>query len=162
MLKCSIYKKSPSYCYKHFKCRCKICRGWKRRTDTYPNRVKAREVSRIWRLNNLERSRLNSINYQKNNPDKLLSWKLKHFKLTIEDYNNLLKQQNGVCAICGQSEIKKIKNTPCRLSIDHDHQTGKVRGLLCSKCNTGVGLFDNNCVLLNKAIEYLNNNGEIK
>jgi len=61
-----------------------------------------------------------------------------NYGITIEDYNTLLTQQGEKCAICGkhQSEF----NYP--LHIDHDHKTGKVRGLLCSGCNTGLGHFE--------------------
>jgi hypothetical protein len=75
----------------------------------------------------------------------------KTYKISLENYNNLLKSQNGVCAICGQ--IEKINNRS--LSIDHDHVTGKIRGLLCYECNTGLGKFKDNEILLNKASDYL-------
>jgi hypothetical protein len=69
------------------------------------------------------------------------TWKTdrkKHFKraygITVEDYETMLANQNGVCKIC---------NRPCKsgksLAVDHCHETGKVRGLLCAKCNTNLG-----------------------
>jgi hypothetical protein len=75
------------------------------------------------------------------------------YGLSKEDYNNLFQKQKGCCAICGihQSESKH------RLHIDHDHNTGKVRGLLCGNCNTGIGNLRDSIDLLKKAIGYLEN-----
>jgi hypothetical protein len=62
----------------------------------------------------------------------------------------MLEQQNGVCAIChGNCTTWKA------LSVDHDHRTGKVRGLLCQTCNTGIGALDDSPDLLRRALEYL-------
>lgn len=70
------------------------------------------------------------------------------FGLTTEDYDRLLESQNGVCAICG----KKPKG---KLHVDHCHATGIVRGLLCHKCNAGLGLFCDEPSLMMRAIEYV-------
>ena len=67
------------------------------------------------------------------------------------EYEALLQSQNGLCAICGEPAGAK------RLSIDHDHETGSVRGLLCTLCNSGLGHFRDNEVLLRMAIDYLAN-----
>jgi len=76
------------------------------------------------------------------------------YGVTKEDYNNLYNKQNGCCRICTrhQSEFNK------RLSVDHNHETGKVRGLLCSKCNQAIGLLKENINSLENAIEYLKEN----
>ncbi len=79
----------------------------------------------------------------------------KKFGLTIEEYNKLLKKQNGVCVICGKKEIVKWKGILKSLAVDHNHKTGKVRGLLCYKCNIGIGFFQEDILILKKAIEYL-------
>ena len=73
--------------------------------------------------------------------------KLSH-SFTIKDYNHLFLKQGGVCAICKKTENK-------RLSIDHDHETGIVRGLLCSNCNLGIGKLFDNVEYLQSAILYL-------
>jgi hypothetical protein len=62
----------------------------------------------------------------------------------------MLKDQNGGCYICG-----KVPDDKRALDIDHDHATGKVRGLLCSNHNRGIGLLDDDISLLAKAIQYL-------
>lgn len=73
--------------------------------------------------------------------------------MTLEQYNAMLIEQKGVCAICGKSEEVSPKGV---LSIDHDHTTGKVRGLLCDTCNRGgLGHFYDNVSLLRNAIKYL-------
>lgn len=62
--------------------------------------------------------------------------------------------RSGVCKICGEPEKTKKQGTLRRLSIDHDHRTGKVRGLLCYYCNLGLGKFKDNPELLMKAYLY--------
>jgi Recombination endonuclease VII len=73
---------------------------------------------------------------------------LRDYGITLEDYDALLAKQNGVCAICK----KKSDRTLC---VDHCHSTGVVRGLLCLKCNTGLGCYDDNPSFMLIAIEYL-------
>ena len=79
------------------------------------------------------------------------------FGISLEGYNKLFTQQNGVCAICGKPEtvccakINELKP----LSVDHDHQTHFVRGLLCSRCNQGLGLLKDNVDYLKNAVIYL-------
>lgn len=76
---------------------------------------------------------------------------IKTFGITPNDYNLILKSQNGVCLICRGLQ----KNTSINLAVDHCHVTGKVRGLLCDSCNNGLGRFKDNPELLIKAAEYL-------
>lgn len=77
----------------------------------------------------------------------------KRYGISKENYYNLLEEQNGVCAICFKAEIQGRK-----LSVDHNHLTGEVRGLLCSKCNMVLGLLGDNDELLLNALNYLKNN----
>lgn len=72
------------------------------------------------------------------------------YGITVEQFNNLLAQQQGVCAICKKPEIDNK-----RLSVDHCHKTKTIRGLLCSACNGGLGLFKDDCYSLQQAIEYV-------
>jgi len=76
------------------------------------------------------------------------------YGINLEDFEDFLRQQDGKCAICkiDQKDFKK------RMSVDHDHKTGLIRGLLCDKCNRGLGHFSDSQDLMLKAIEYLNNN----
>lgn len=72
-------------------------------------------------------------------------------------YQEMLKEQNGVCAICRQPETAPDKSSGKirDLAIDHDHKTGKIRALLCSNCNRGLGLFNDDIELLAKARAYV-------
>jgi len=94
---------------------------------------------------------------RKNNRKRFKSYELKKsFGITLEDYENLLKNQNGVCAICGNPETATTNGGELRkLSVDHDHETGEVRGLLCTNCNNGLGRFKDSPDLFQKALNYL-------
>jgi hypothetical protein len=70
------------------------------------------------------------------------------YGLSLEDYKAISARQDGACAICR----KKSGRILC---IDHCHSTGKVRGLLCSKCNSGLGFFQDNSRLLQAAMDYM-------
>lgn len=63
--------------------------------------------------------------------------------------------QNGLCAICNKPETAFMKTKTMFLAVDHDHATGEVRGLLCTNCNNGLGRFNDNIELLQKAIQYI-------
>ncbi len=73
----------------------------------------------------------------------------KEFGINPDEYILLLDRQDGVCAICGNAPDNK------QLAVDHCHKIGKVRGLLCQYCNTGIGLFKEDPEILAKAIDYL-------
>lgn len=75
--------------------------------------------------------------------------RIRSYGISVDQYNYLFKIQKGVCYICQEKELKKS------LGIDHDHKTGKVRGLLCSKCNTAIGLLKDDPELLTRAQNYL-------
>lgn len=79
------------------------------------------------------------------------------FGLTVADYAALLEVQGGLCAICRQPEtaVSHKNGLPVPLCVDHCHETGRVRGLLCRKCNSGIGMFGDNPVLVQSAIGYL-------
>ena len=72
------------------------------------------------------------------------------YGITADDFKQMFETQQGKCAIC--NEEPKTKRG---LHVDHDHETGKVRGLLCHGCNVALGSFKEDVTLLNKAIEYL-------
>jgi len=79
------------------------------------------------------------------------SGKYKKYNLTEKEYNYLFSLQKGGCKICKkhQSKLKK------KLSVDHCHKTGRIRGLLCSNCNLALGLFKDNEEVIKQAIIYL-------
>lgn len=84
----------------------------------------------------------------------------KNFGITKEKYQELLKRQNYVCALCKQPETAGDPkyNTIRSLAVDHDHETGEIRGLLCSNCNLSIGILGNSLQeILNKLKTYKNN-----
>lgn len=81
----------------------------------------------------------------------------KRYGITWEDYQELLVKQGHKCAICGSNDAQS-ERTSGKLFIDHCHTTGKVRGLLCSKCNHALGQFNDDETLLFKAVDYLRSN----
>jgi hypothetical protein len=86
-----------------------------------------------------------NISYQKAYQRKI------KYNLTQEDYDLKLKEQNYSCAICNMHKDDYSKE----FSVDHCHITGKVRGLLCNNCNSGIGFFDEYEYVMKKAIQYL-------
>ena len=76
--------------------------------------------------------------------------------LGLQTYTGLLIIQGYTCAICGQEEeAKSNAGSIKRMAVDHDHNTDEVRGLLCQKCNTALGLFKDDADILKRAVEYL-------
>lgn len=81
---------------------------------------------------------------------------LKKYGITAAHYKRLYNRQKGLCAICRQPEAKRHKSgEPFELAVDHNHDTGLVRGLLCGKCNAAIGLMDDDTERLRNAIKYL-------
>jgi hypothetical protein len=88
--------------------------------------------------------------YRERFPRKARSAVLKAtFGITLDDYDQILLEQNGGCAICGTPPKTK------RLSIDHDHTTGRIRGLLCNDCNAGLGFFQESVGRFRRALAYM-------
>ena len=79
------------------------------------------------------------------------------YGITAEDYYDMLADQNNSCAICNSETVNSSRVSSGKLFIDHCHDTGKVRGLLCAKCNNAIGLLNDDVDILQKAIVYLNN-----
>lgn len=71
------------------------------------------------------------------------------YGMTLEEYWRLDELQNHECALCGKEELEKD------LCVDHCHETGKIRGLLCGKCNRGIGMFGDNLEGVEKVVKYL-------
>jgi hypothetical protein len=82
----------------------------------------------------------------------------KNFGITIEDYNKLYEQQGGRCKGCKRTLAETVRGkrkTAKFLSVDHCHKTGTVRGLLCTNCNTGLGMFEENPEFLRSMATYI-------
>jgi hypothetical protein len=79
------------------------------------------------------------------------------YGITSDDYDRMLEEQGGRCAICGTDKPQGMHR---RLNVDHDHKTGVVRGLVCYECNVGLGKFRDDTDVLRNAIRYLERFGE--
>ena len=114
-----------------------------------------KEYSKRWYVKNRDRERQKRREYYKIYwPEKgrIKFWN-RLYGLTKEDFDKILKKQNKRCAICGAE--KSNETTGGVLSIDHNKSTRKIRGLLCHKCNMGIGCFKDDPLLLLKATKYL-------
>ena len=127
-----------------------------------PYRTKEKKKATVdkWRKENPEKYQTQYMNdiakqrckeYYHNNKDNVKNTYLQtNYGITLEHYNLLLEEQNKKCKICN-------KNCPTgkSLAVDHNHETGKVRGLLCKNCNIGLGMFFDNLDFLESAVLYL-------
>jgi hypothetical protein len=125
---------------------CKKCTNayLKNRRDSNPEIAqRTRESGARWRAANPEADKRKYL--------------MRKFNITLEEYKDLLNKQNGVCAICGEKEsvLRRAKSGQEMLAIDHCHVTGKIRGLLCFKCNTGIGALGDSVEGLERALSYL-------
>ena len=113
-------------------CKCKVCSS---------------KSATSWRTRNKQRIKQNT---RKNNYKR-------QYGITIDDWNEMFEEQHGCCAICGKHQ----SDDPMRLHVDHNHETGQIRDLLCSNCNRMLGCAKEDAVILGKAIEYLNKHDPI-
>ncbi|HYT41604.1 MAG TPA: endonuclease VII domain-containing protein [Methylomirabilota bacterium] len=136
---------------------CKICmqevsREWNKK---HPERTK--EHLKRWNEKNGERVREYQRKWNEKNLriyQKTVSLKSR-YNITLEEYNIMLDKQRGVCAICGKPETKVMRGKVKALSVDHNHETGKVRELLCGKHNMLLGLANDDTGVLETTIRYL-------
>lgn len=150
---CNIDKPEGSF-YKNDKNRldswCKQCRS-----IVNCNRKKDRRLrDPDWAREDRERSaRFRKLHPEKSKYAVRNATLKKKYGIGIKEYEELLAAQNNKCAICG-SETAKISWSP-RLHVDHCHETGRIRGLLCQACNTVLGKMNESPSLLRKAAAYL-------
>jgi hypothetical protein len=108
----------------------------------------ARERRRRWILGNPEAHAASQRKYWLANPERRRDFRLRaRYGITLAAFAALEKAQGGACAIC-----QKLSG---RLAVDHEHDTGAVRGLLCVLCNAGLGHFDDDEARIERALEYL-------
>lgn len=108
-----------------------------------------REQKRLYYAANAEALRTKGKQAYVANPERFRKNNLKKYGLTLEDYAALEKVQKSLCAICLRPD------NGIRLAVDHNHTTGKVRGLLCKRCNKALGGFRDDPSLISRAAEYL-------
>jgi hypothetical protein len=110
-------------------------------------------------------NRISQAEWRSKNPERARSHVYKSkFGIDLEQYRTLLEKQGGLCAVCLQPETinsrsRWVKNTTKKraLAVDHDHKTGKVRGLLCSGCNTALGKLGDDEHRIRALLAYLQN-----
>jgi hypothetical protein len=109
---------------------------------------------------NKEERRLYMQSWKKKNPDKVKNSTLKsEYGITLDEFNLKLQKQEGRCSLCFKELDSKTKGT--KPQVDHDHVTGATRDLLCMRCNTVLGLVDDNIQFLNRFIEYIEKHSQV-
>lgn len=138
-----------------------ICRSCQKAVNkrTYDNHRESRQArARDYYANRADKNRLReySKQYHAKYAAKVRDKELQTvYGISLEEYNKLLFLQGGGCAICGMPP--GARHGGRRLGVDHCHATGKIRGILCSSCNLGIGKFHDDPSLLAKAFSYLTN-----
>ena len=117
---------------------CKICRA--RRNREY-NKNRPRSTPRKPHSYNANSNRKHAMK--------------KNYGMTVEEYHFLLDQQNGLYASCGKPERAKIRGKLRPLAVDHNHETGQVRGLLCSSCNSALGMLQDDPEQVRALLKYI-------
>jgi hypothetical protein len=120
------------------------------------NKERIDAKNKAWALANKERTKENRRRNYLLNKERDLKYSTEYNRLrktgvTPEQYNAKMEEQAGLCAICNKECTKA-------LAADHDHETGKFRGLLCNNCNRGLGHFKDDSMLLLRALYYLEKN----
>lgn len=133
---------------------CKTCMYERHKRWAETNRERHNELHRNWSRSNPDKEKLYRNNWEGRKRYTRNRDLVNNYGLTIEDYEQMLTSQNNCCAIC-KLELKK----PC---VDHCHITGNIRQVLCGKCNTGLGMFQDDIELLEAAITYLRKHATIE
>lgn len=153
--KCKINKEDNCFNLDHrfdpskLRSQCKSC------SNSYVDHV---AYKKEYYKKNRESVLVKSKKYHQENPQKAKNSGLKRqYGIDLDQYNVFLKNQNDVCAICHKSStaIDKRTGKTKMLAVDHDHNTGKIRGLLCEAHNRALGMFHDNIEELQSAIAYL-------
>ena len=131
---------------------CKACNLAAKAARYRANPEPARERTRLWRLANPERYAETQARFRASDGKKI-SDRRSHLKrkygLSLDEYDAMLARQGGGCGICGREPSDRIS-----LHVDHDHRTGRIRGLLCFVCNSSLGDLDDPD-LLRAALRYV-------
>ena len=134
---------------------CTKCKVSKKVTDFYKDTRRKNGITswcrECWKIQE-------AIRREKLGPKGRKNRKLKNlYGINIEQYQEMLKEQNNLCAVCGNKEsmVNSKSNKVQKLCVDHDHTTGKVRGLLCTACNKGLGILKDNPDIVLRGYNYL-------
>lgn len=142
-------------CYCSLTCRktASLVRGRHLWNTKYKHELKHIARRRSYYLLHRERILVKSAKWYKENRarvvDKRRRWELAQYGLSLEQFEEMVRACKGRCELCGSVPTRRV------LSVDHDHATNEVRGLLCEPCNRGLGLFRDSPDVMRKAIAYL-------
>ena len=117
---------------------CNSCGEWKSHSEFGSHNNKGRETG--------SRKTCKSCEYEKRRNTEYQS----KYGITLEEYNNLFKEQNGCCACCGKHQVEQKR----RFAVDHCHETLAIRGLLCDCCNTAIGKLGDTIEGVENALNY--------
>ena len=125
------------------------------------NKERRLAYGKEYRSKNRDRCVRSCAAWKKNNPEKKRAssrktWLKSNYGITPECFDRLMREQNGMCAICNAvfDQGSKIDNA----HVDHCHSSGKIRGLLCRTCNTGIGMLREDVGIFMRAVSYLRRN----
>ena len=109
-------------------------------------------VQQKWKQEHKKEINEHRRKYDKEHPEIKKGQAMKfNYGITLDEYNQVFAAQKGRCMICGIHQSELLRS----LAIDHNHETGEFRSLLCANCNTGIGLFHENTGIMRTAISYL-------
>lgn len=137
---------------------CNDCRSFKPRREFHRNKSQSDGCCRFCKTCTARRNQEFHVRLREDSTahkDYYHAKKLRQHGLTVDEYATMLAAQGNKCAICKQPETHRIAGKPVSLAIDHCHTTGRVRRLLCFRCNTVLGLMRENPKLLRSAADYL-------
>ena len=137
---------------------CIKCGETKGDEDFYKSRRRKDNYSIRYTTECKECALKNRREHYKENKDRILDeHRFRSYGVTKEQYEEMLEDQDGKCAICKREELARayITKKVRALAVDHCHVTGYVRGLLCRACNLGIGHFEDNLEFLKEAVKYL-------
>lgn len=143
---------------------CKFCKRGFRSKDVRRTLFCSRPCCKGFHSRTKKKRETDRLNYIKNRKKRIAcssAWKLKNrlrasiskYGLSVTDYQALLRKQKGGCAVCRTHNPKDRRSKFFR--VDHCHKTGKVRGLLCGRCNVGIGMFKDSPRRLRNAVKYV-------
>ena len=137
---------SPEYMRKYQKDNAKTIKAYK--AEHYQkNKKKYKDKASRWKIDNAQRKKILDRQYH-----------LKHkYGLSIEDYESMLELQQGLCALCGRPETCKanFNDGTKLLAVDHCHETGEIRGLLCTACNTAIAKLGDTAESIERVLRYM-------
>jgi hypothetical protein len=122
--------------------------------------MKENASQKRWRVENPEKVRDYHRKWREKNPDTLHDYHLRRaYGITLAEYHVRLAAQGGGCAICGETDPAKHRGRRY-FHVDHDHDSGVIRGILCGQCNTAIGMLKDSSILAQAAVQYLAGHGK--